>query len=159
MASASRPGERRLAVVSCGSLLLGFDAGDVVEAVSAQRLLEVGRGGVGAGLLEVTTGAEKRFLAAVDMGAMCGEPRQAGQGGVAVIVRRRDDTTVALLVDRLVHVIECDNVQAPPAAVAMHSAWVNGIVQVSDASNEMIYLVDSERIAAAHRTADGTVWP
>ena len=159
MASASRPGERRLAVVSCGSLLLGFDAGDVVEAVSAQRLLEVGRGGVGAGLLEVTTGAEKRFLAAVDMGAMCGEPRQAGQGSVAVIVRRRDDTTVALLVDRLVHVIECDNVQAPPAAVAMHSAWVNGIVQVSDASNEMIYLVDSERIAAAHRTADGTVWP
>jgi hypothetical protein len=158
MASASRPGERRLAVVSCGSLLLGFDADDVVEAVSAQRLLGVGRGGIGAGLLEVSTGSEKRFLATVDMGAMCGEPRRAGQDGVAVIVRQHGDATVALLVDRLVHVIECDKVQAPPPAVAMHSAWVNGIVQVSDASNEMIYLVDAKRIAAAHRTADDAVW-
>ena len=159
IASASRPGERRLAVVACGSLLLGFDADDVVEAVSAQRLLDVARGGIGAGLLEVTTGREKRFVAAVDMGAMCGEPRRAGQDSVAVIVRQRGDTTVALLVDRLVHVIECSNVQPPPAAVAMHSAWVDGIVQVSDASNEMIYLVDPQRIAAAHRTADAAVWP
>ena len=158
MASASRPGERRLAVVSCGSLLLGFDADDVVEAVSAQRLLGVGRGGIGAGLLEVSTGSEKRFLATVDMGAMCGEPRRAGQAGVAVIVRQHGGATLALLVDRLVHVIECDKVQQPPAAVAMHSAWVSGIVQVSDASNEMIYLVDAQRIAAAHRTADGAVW-
>jgi hypothetical protein len=158
IASASRPGERRLAVVSCGSLLLGFDADAVVEAVSAQRLLDVARGGIGAGLLEVTTGREKRFVAAVDMGAMCGEPR-VGRDGVAVIVRQRGDATVALLVDRLVHVIECGNVQPPPAAVAMHSTWVDGIVQVSDASNEMIYLVDPERIAAAHRTAAGAVWP
>jgi hypothetical protein len=144
--------------VSCGSLLLGFDADDVVEAVSAQRLLGVGRGGIGAGLLEVSTGSEKRFLATVDMGAMCGEPRRAGQAGVAVIVRQHGGATLALLVDRLVHVIECDKVQQPPAAVAMHSAWVSGIVQVSDASNEMIYLVDAQRIAAAHRTADGAVW-
>lgn len=159
IASASRPGERRLAIVGCGSLLLGFDADDVVEAVSAQRLLEVARGGIGAGLLEVTTGREKRFLAVVDMGAMCGEPRQAGRDSVAVIVRQRGGTTVALLVDRLVHVIECSNVQPPPAAVVMHSSWVDGIVQVSDASNEMIYLVDPARIAAVHRTADGAVWP
>jgi len=146
--------------VACGSLLLGFDAHDVVEAVSPQRLLDVARDGIGAGLLEVTTGREKRFVAAVDMSAMCGEPRRAGsRDGVAVIVRGRGDATVALLVDRLVHVIECDNVQPPPHAVALHSAWVDGIVQVSDASNEMIYLVDPERIAAAHRTADGTVWP
>ena len=159
IASASRPGERRLAVVGCGSLLLGFDADDVVEAVSAQRLLDVARGGIGAGMLEVTSGLEKRFVAAVDMSAMCGEPRRIGRDSVAVIVRQRGDTMVALLVDRLVHVIECDNVQAPPAAVAMHSSWVDGIVQVSDASNEMIYLVDPQRIAAAHRTADAAVWP
>ncbi len=159
IASASRPGERRLAVVACGSLLLGFDADDVVEAVSAQRLLDVARGAIGAGMLEVTTGREKRFVAAVDMGAMCGEPRQLGRDSVAVIVRQRGDTTVALLVDRLVHVIECSNVQPPPAAVAMHSSWVDGIVQVSAASNEMIYVVDPQRIAAAHRTADAAVWP
>ncbi|HKX39806.1 MAG TPA: chemotaxis protein CheW [Burkholderiaceae bacterium] len=158
IASASRPGERRLAVVSCGSLLLGFDADDVVEAVSAQRLLDVARGGIGAGMLEVTTGHDKRFVAAVDMGAMCGEPRAAGQDGVAVIVRQRGDVEVALLVDRLVHVIECGNVQPPPAAVALHSAWVHGIARVSDASNEMIYLVDPRRIATAHRTTDGAVW-
>ena len=152
------PGGRRLAVVGCGSLLLGFDADDVVEAVSAQRLLDVARGGISAGMLEVTSGRDKRFVAAVDMGTMCGEPRAGDRESVAVIVRR-GESTVALLVDRLLHVIECGNVQPPPPAVAMHSVWVDGIAQVSDASNEMIYLVDPDRILAAHRTADGTVWP
>jgi chemotaxis signal transduction protein len=125
--------------------------------VSAQRLLDVARGGIHAGLLEVTTGRDKRFVAAVDMAAMCGEPGGAGRDSVAVIVRR-GETTVALLVDRLLHVIECGNVQPPPAAVAMHSVWVDGIAQLSDASNEMIYLVDPDRIVAAHRTTEGAAW-
>ncbi len=147
-------GEHRIAVVACGPLLFGFDARRVVQAVSAQRMVAITRGGIGAGLLELSEGEEKRFVPAIDMSAMCGEaaapdPRQR----VAVVVRCAG-APVALLVDRLVQVIESGEVKPPPHAVAMHSAWIHGIVSLGHASNEMIYVVDPERLTPAHRTAD-----
>jgi len=158
-AAPSSGGERRIAVVACGSLLLGFDAADVVEAVSAQRMVCVARGGIGAGLLEYGSDGDKQFVTAIDMGAMCGEPPAADPRRAVAVIVRQQGVPLALLVDRLVHVIEHGGVQPPPQAVAMHSAWISGVLSLGEASNEMVYLVDPLRLQPAHRTAEGSAWP
>lgn len=157
--STSHQGERRIAVVACGSLMFGFDAQDVVEAVSAQRMVGIAGSEIGAGLLEYASGSQKNFVAAIDMNAMCGEKRsQDPRGCVAVIVRQRE-TSVALLVDRLVYVIERGDVMPPPQVVSTHSRWINGVISVDEASNEMIYMVDPRCIDTSYKTADGSTWP
>ena len=46
-----------------------------------------------------------------------------------------------------------------PQVVSTHSRWINGMISVDEASNEMIYLVDPRCIDTSYKTADGSTWP
>ena len=141
---ASAAGARRYGVVACGNLVLAIAGADVIEAITAERLVTVGGGPNFAGMLEHPHAAVS-VVVAIDARRLSGQaPLPQPRSAVAVVVRSQG-RHLALLVDRLLGVIERDNCQAPPDAVSRHAAWITGVISDAAAGLPLVYVIDPNR--------------
>ena len=141
---ASTAGARRYGVVACGNLVLAIAGADVIEAITAERLVTVGGGPNFAGMLEHPHAAVS-VVVAIDARRLSGQaPLPQPRSAVAVVVRSQG-RHLALLVDRLLGVIERDSCQAPPEAVSRHAAWITGVISDAAAGLPLVYVIDPNR--------------
>ena len=143
-AGASAAGARRYGVVACGNLVLAIAGADVIEAITAERLVTVGGGPHFAGMLEHPHAAQS-VVVAIDARRLSGQvPLAQPRSAVAVVVRSQG-RHLALLVDRLLGVIERDNCQAPPDAVSRHAGWITGVISDAAVGLPLVYVIDPNR--------------
>ena len=135
---------RHIGVVACGSQLLGLGSTHVLEAMSAGRLVQAPGNSQVAGLLEYVLAGRTLMLPALDFCRLAGQtPLARPQDAVAVVVRSRGQV-LALLVERLVGVIECGNVHPPPEALRDVSPWINGLIFEGSTDKPMVFTTDPD---------------
>lgn len=135
---------RHFGVVACGSLLLGLGSMHVLEAMPAGRLVQASGSSQVAGLLEYVLAGRTLMLPALDFCRLAGQkPLSRPQDSVAVVVRSRGQI-LALLVERLVGVIECGDLHPPPEALRDVSPWINGLIFEGTTDKPMVFTTDPD---------------
>jgi hypothetical protein len=134
---------RNFGVVQCGSMLLALSGDQVVEAIAATTIGAPPVGSNCDGLLRYQLGDQALVISAFDTSKLIAQPPiSAPELAVAVIVRKNGQL-VALLVDRLVDVIECDEVEPPPGGLNPDAPWISGLIHDQNPITEPVLVLDA----------------
>ena len=122
------PGARYYGVVQCGAVFLGLCGDRVIEAIASSAISGATAGSALAGMLLYKTGSANSMLPVYDTGQLLGlAPMEHTRDAVAVVVRARENNIV-LLVDRLIDVVACDALGAPPGGFSRDTPWIAGLI-------------------------------
>jgi chemotaxis signal transduction protein len=134
-------------VVQCGRMLFALDSTQVVEAVSAAQLGAPVAASDAVGLLKYSLGGEVLVLPVFDSCKLTGQAPIVDPAGAAVIVLRGEGgRKLALLVNRLVDVIVCDQLEAPPGGINPQAPWISGYIHDSQSGTEPVFALDAQRL-------------
>jgi hypothetical protein len=135
-------GSAQFGVVQCGTLLFALASTQVIESVSAANLDAPVAASNSAGLLKVELNGELAVLPVYDCCKLIGQtPMADPTRAVAVIVHGANGTLV-LLVDRLVDVIVCDSLTAPPGGINPDAPWIIGYLHDKQAHTQPVFVLD-----------------
>jgi ribosomal protein S7/chemotaxis signal transduction protein len=142
-----RPADSRIppshfGVVQCGRLLFGLGSADVVEAVVATHLSAPPVASESVGMLTYSRGSQSTLLAVYDACVLTGQPPITDPSRAVAIVVRRQQQTMALLVNRLIDVIASDPIAAPPGGVNPQAPWISGYIHDQQAGTEPVFTID-----------------
>ena len=141
-------------VVQCGRMLFALSSEHVVEAVATTHLGAPAADSDCAGLLRYAQGGQVAVLPVYDGCKLTGQAPIADTANAVAIVLRGTQHTMALLVDRLIDVIECSALEEPPGGVNPESPWISGFIHDNRANSEPVFALDPRGIAlnVAHAT-------
>jgi chemotaxis signal transduction protein len=135
-------GSAQFGVVQCGSLLFALSSTQVVESVSAASLDAPVAASTMAGMLKVMRNGELVVLPAYDCCKLTGQTPMADPTAAVAIVVHGAQGPLALLVDRLVDVIVCDTLAAPPGGVNPETPWIIGYLHDQLAHTQPVFVLD-----------------
>jgi hypothetical protein len=142
-------------VVQCGRMLFALAAADVVEAVATGHMAAPAAASQAVGLLTYNLGTQPVVLPVYDSRALTGQlPMADTRRAVAVVVRGQDQP-MALLVDRLVDVIACDDLAPPPGGINPKTPWICGVIHDSAAHTEPVFALDPKALLRQPETLPG----
>jgi hypothetical protein len=137
---------RKYGVVQCGRMLLALGSDQVVEAVTASHLNAPPVGSGCAGMLQYQRGGQALVIPAFDTCKLIGQtPIAVLESSVAVVVRHAGQR-VALLVDRLVDVIECDQIDPPPGGLNPDAPWISGFIHDQQPLTEPVFTLNARAL-------------
>lgn len=131
-------------VVQCGRMLFGLGSSQVLEAVGAERMSAAPVASQAVGMLEYSLDGKSSILAVYDACQLTGQAPMAQPSKAVAIVVRRQEQPFALLVDRLIDVIESDPIAEPPGGVNPKAPWINGYIHGGQADTEPVFTLDPE---------------
>jgi hypothetical protein len=134
-------------VVQCGRMLFGLGSADVVEAVAALRLSAAPVASDAAGMLEYSRDGQSRILAVYDACQLTGQPPIADPAQAVAIVVHHHGQRIALLVNRLIDVIESDPAEPPPGGINPKAPWISGYIHDGQADTEPVFTLDPGALA------------
>jgi hypothetical protein len=129
-------------VVQCGRLLFGLGSADVVEAVVATHLSAPPVASQSVGMLTYNQGSQSTLLAVFDGCVLTGQPAIADPSRAVAIVVRRQEQTMAILVNRLIDVIASSPASEPPGGVNPQAPWISGYIHDQQAGTEPVFTID-----------------
>jgi hypothetical protein len=134
-------------VVQCGRMLFALASGDVVEAVSAAQLSAPVAASDAVGLLKFSLGGEVTVMPVYDSCKLTGQaPMVDIADAVAIVLRGEGGQNLALLVNRLVDVIVCDNIEPPPGGINPEAPWISGFLHDSQPHTEPVFALDPRNL-------------
>jgi chemotaxis signal transduction protein len=145
--SQSGPAPSHYGVVQCGRMLFGLGSTQVLEAVAALRLSAAPVASQAVGMMEYAIDGKSSILPVYDACKLTGQPPMAQPSKAVAIVVRRQQQHIALLVDRLIDVIESDPISEPPGGVNPHAPWISGYIHDSQPATEPVFTLDPELLA------------
>jgi hypothetical protein len=142
-------------VVQCGRMLFALSSAHVIEAVATTHLGAPAADSDCAGLLRYAQGGQVAVLPVYDGCTLTGQTAIADATNAVAIVLRGGQHTMALLVDRLVDVIECSGLEDPPGGINPDSPWIGGFIHDNQAHTEPVFALEPRGIAlnVTHATA------
>jgi chemotaxis signal transduction protein len=142
-------------VVQCGRMLFALSSEHVVEAVDTTHLGAPAADSDCAGLLRYAQGGQVAVLPVYDGCKLTGQAPMTDTTNAVAIVMRGTQHTMALLVDRLIDVIECSTLEEPPGGVNPESPWISGFIHDNRAHTEPVFALDPRNIPlnVTHATA------
>jgi chemotaxis signal transduction protein len=135
-------GSAQFGVVQCGSMLFALSGTQVVEAVSATGLDAPVAASTMSGVLKLMLNGELVLLPAYDCCKLTGQTPMADPTAAVAIVVHGAQRPLALLVDRLVDVIVCDTLAAPPGGVNPDTPWIIGYLHDQLAHTQPVFVLD-----------------
>jgi len=136
-------------VVQCGRLLFGLGSQHVIEAVTARHMGAAPVASQASGLLEYTRGAAREIVPVYDACALTGQGAMADPADAVAIVVRGQGRTIALLVDKLIDVIEKDALGEPPGGLNPNAPWINGYIHDGRSESVPIFTLNPQALQLA----------
>jgi chemotaxis signal transduction protein len=129
-------------VVQCGRMLFALSSVHVVEAVSTTALTAPAAASDSLGLMNYASAGQVAVLPTYDSCKLTGQEPIADASKAVAIILRGAHQNVALLVDRLVDVIECNGLEPPPGGISADSPWISGFIHDDQAHTEPVFALD-----------------
>lgn len=136
----------RYGVVQCGSLLLALASTHVVAAVSASNMSAPVIQSDSIGMLKFSINGHVDILPVYDTCKLTGQAPIANPEQAVAIVLRNRGRTAALIVDRLIDVIECASTEAPPGGTNPDAPWISGFIHDSRPHTEAVFVIDPNEL-------------
>jgi chemotaxis signal transduction protein len=152
-------GSAQFGVVQCGSMLFALSGTQVVEAVSATGLDAPVAASTMSGVLKLMLNGELVLLPAYDCCKLTGQTPMADPTAAVAIVVHGAQRPLALLVDRLVDVIVCDTLAAPPGGVNPDTPWIIGYLHDQLAHTQPVFVLDPASFDLGPRQSGDGVTP
>jgi hypothetical protein len=138
----SQAGTDHYGVVLCGRLLFALGSAHVIEAVAASRMSAPTVASGAAGMLEYSRDGQSTVLPVYDACKLTGQGAISDPAQAVAIIVRRQGQAIALLVDRLVDVIESDALAEPPGGINPRAPWICGYIHDGLAGTEPVFAMD-----------------
>jgi hypothetical protein len=129
-------------VVQCGRMMFALSSAHVVEAVATTHMGAPAADSNCAGLLRYAQDGQVAVLPVYDGCTLTGQAAIADTTNAVAIVLRGTQHTMALLVNRLVDVIECSGLEAPPGGSNPDAPWIGGYIHDNQAHTEPVFALD-----------------
>ena len=129
-------------IVQCGRMLFALSSAHVVEAVSTTDLTAPAAASDSLGLMKYTSAGQLAVLPAYDSCKLTGQDPISDVSKAVAIILRGAHQNIALLVDRLVDVIECNALEPPPGGISADSPWINGFIHDNQVDSEPVFALD-----------------
>jgi chemotaxis signal transduction protein len=136
-------------VVQCGRMLFALSSTHVIEAVATTHMGAPTADSDCAGLLRYAQGGQVAVLPVYDGCTLTGQSAITDTTNAVAIVLRGGQHTMALLVDRLVDVIECGALEVPPGGINADSPWIGGFIHDNQAHTEPVFALDPRGFGVA----------
>ena len=142
-------------VVQCGRMLFALAGVQVVEAVSTSYLSAPVAASDATGLLKYASAGGLAVLPAYDGCKLTGQQPIADVSNAVAIILRGAHQNVALLVNRLVDVIECNALELPPGGIDTTSPWINGFIHDSQPDTDPVFSLDISHVTVIPNSSQG----
>lgn len=129
-------------IVQCGSLMFALESKYVVTAISADNMSSAPAGSNSDGTLQFVLEGIHCILPVFDARKLTGQPPTVNAREAVAIVLRHGTRTIAILVDRLIDVVQSGTIHTPPGGVNPDSPWISGFIHDGQANTNAIFVLD-----------------